>query len=335
MPKKPSASRHRLRTLVLLALVAIAVLAGLIVAPYRPAQLPVTVEVAPNQSLSTVAASLDRAGAVRSGTLFLLLAKVSGAASEIKAGDYRMIKPLSMLDWLAKLRKGEKSEYVVTIPEGFTFGQFRAMLQQHPALRHDTAGWSEKRILQKLGAEGSHAEGLFFPDTYYFLKGASDLDVLKRAHDKMQSELERSWQIRAGDLPYQSPYEMLILASLVEKETGHVEDRPQIAGVFINRLRIGMRLQTDPSVMYGVSPDFRGPLNRRQLRADTPYNTYTRAGLPPTPIALPGRAALEAAANPAATKALYFVARGDGSSHFSETLDEHNSAVHEYILGKK
>lgn len=339
MSKKKSArpARGRASRLVLL-LILLSVLVAMawgIVAPYKPAKVPLVIDVAPNQSLRQVAEHLADADAVRSSWLFILAAKLTGTDRLIKAGDYRVVKPLSILDWLGRLKKGEKSEYVVTIPEGFTLRQFREELRKHPAIRHDSAGWSDRQILARLGGDGEHGEGLFFPDTYYFLRGASDLDVLRRAHDKMQKELDQAWQTRAGGLPYQTPYELLTMASIVEKETGHVEDRGQIAGVFVNRLRIGMRLQTDPTVIYGMGTRYQGRIGKRDLQTDTPYNTYTRAGLPPTPIALPGRAALQAAANPAPTKALYFVSRGDGTSHFSESLDEHNQAVRKYILGKK
>ena len=332
MPKPRSRSRRWfLSVLVLLSLLGTSVWA--VLAPYRPASLPVTVEIGARASLSSIADQLADADAIRSRWLFQLLVRLTGNTRELKAGDYRMIKPLSMPEWLDKLKKGEHREYVVMIPEGFTFRQFRAELNKHPGLRHDTAGWSDARILQRLGLDAKSPEGLFFPDTYYFLKGASDLDVLRRAQQKMQTELEQVWQTRIAGLPLQTPYELLTLASLVEKETGHSEDRGQIAGVFINRLKIGMRLQTDPAVIYGAA-NYSGNLTRRHLTTDTPYNTYTRAGLPPTPIALPGRAALLAAANPTPTKALYFVARGDGSSHFSESLNEHNQAVRKYILNK-
>jgi UPF0755 protein len=242
---------------------------------------------------------------------------------------------MSMPGVMDKLVRGETSLQSVIIREGWTLRQFRAELDRHPALRHDTRDWSEAELLTKLKLDARHGEGLFFPDTYLFLRGSSDILVLRQAAQNMRRELERAWAERGPDLPYASPYEALIMASLIEKETGQAADRPMIARVFINRLKLGMRLQTDPSVIYGLGEAFDGNLTRAHLQTDTPYNTYTRAGLPPSPIALPGRAALHAALHPADGGALYFVARGDGSSQFSLTLEEHNRAVRRYILGKK
>jgi len=215
--------------------------------------------------------------------------------------------------------------------------RMRAEIDADPSLKHDTAGMTDAQLLAAIGAQEkdlSNAEGLFFPDTYLFDKGSSDIDVYRRAYRLMQQQLARVWIERAPGLPYQTPYEALTMASLVEKETGRAADRPLVAAVFANRLRIGMPLQTDPSVIYGLGDAYTGRLRRRDLQTDTPYNTYMRRGLPPTPIALAGAASLEAATKPAPTGALYFVSRGDGTSVFSDTLGDHNKAVDKYIRGQ-
>jgi UPF0755 protein len=232
------------------------------------------------------------------------------------------------------LVRGEESLKSVTLVEGWSFRQVRAALAKAEALKPDSAALSPEALMAQLGKPGIHPEGRFFPDTYTYAKGASDLAVLKRASRAMDKRLEAAWALRNPDTPLRTPDQALILASIVEKETGKPADRAEIGGVFSNRLRSGMLLQTDPTVIYGMGEQFDGNLRRRDLLADTPYNTYTRAGLPPTPIAMPGKAALLAAVNPAPTKALYFVARGDGSSQFSATLDEHNRAVNKYQRGQ-
>jgi len=216
-----------------------------------------------------------------------------------------------------------------------TLRQMRERLDAHPGIRHDSKGLPEQEILRLIGASERMAEGLFFPDTYLFAKQSRDIDVLARAYRAMQKHLAREWENRAPGLPFANPYQALILASIVEKETGRDQDRAMIAAVFINRLRQGMLLQTDPSVIYGLGAKFDGNLRKRDLLADGPYNTYTRTGLPPTPIAMPGLASLQATLHPAQSEALYFVARGDGSSQFSRTLDEHNQAVSRYQKGGK
>jgi UPF0755 protein len=216
--------------------------------------------------------------------------------------------------------------------EGWTFGQLRAALDASPFLSHDTERLGAEELLARIGARESHPEGLFFPDTYLFARSSSDLAVLRRAYRAMQRHLAEEWAQRAADAPYKIPYEALIMASIVEKETGRAEEREQIAGVLVNRLRIGMALQVDPSVIYGLGTQFDGNLKRVHLSTDGPYNTYTRPGLPPTPIALPGLASLRAALRPAQTKALYYVSRGDGTSQFSRSLEEHNRAVSKYQL---
>ena len=236
-------------------------------------------------------------------------------------------------DLLAKLVRGDRIVLTVTLVEGWTFKQFREALAKAEHLRHDTQALTAAEIMKTLGKPGLAAEGRFFPDTYHYFKNASDIDVLRQSLQLMDRRLQAAWDARAPGLPLKSADEALVLASVVEKETGLPKDRPEIAGVFINRLKIGMRLQTDPTVIYGLGDAFDGNLRRSHLQADTPFNTYTRAGLPPTPIAMPGKASLMAAVQPAQTKALYFVARGDGSSHFSGSLDEHNRAVNKYQRG--
>jgi UPF0755 protein len=235
---------------------------------------------------------------------------------------------------LSMLVRGEEALKSVTLVEGWNFYQVRAALLKAEQLAPHTQGLAPELIMEKLGKPGQHPEGRFFPDTYTYAKGASDMAILKRAARAMDKRTQAAWAMRSADTPLKTPEEALILASIVEKETGKPSDRAQIAGVFSNRLRVGMPLQTDPSVIYGLGHGFAGNLRKRDLQTDTPYNTYTRAGLPPTPIAMPGRAALLAAVQPAATQALYFVARGDGTSQFSSSLDEHNRAVNKYIRGQ-
>jgi UPF0755 protein len=232
------------------------------------------------------------------------------------------------------LVRGEEALKTVILPEGLNFAQVRAVLAKAEMLRPDSRELTPEQIMDQLGMPGVHPEGRFFPDSYSYGKGSSDLQVLRRAARAMDKRLAQAWAQREPGLPIESPQQALILASIVEKETGKASDRPLIAGVFVNRLRIGMRLQTDPTVIYGLGERFDGDLRKRDLLADTPYNTYTRGGLPPTPIAMPGKAALLAAVQPARTPALYFVARGDGSSQFSATLEEHNRAVNRYIRGR-
>jgi len=230
--------------------------------------------------------------------------------------------------------RGDESLGSARLIEGWKFRQFRAELAQAEGLKPSTAAWSDEELMAALGAPGVAPEGRFYPDTYTYSKGSSDLAVYRRAHRAMQQRLDAAWASRAADTPLKSPGDALTLASIVEKETGSPADRGKVAGVFVNRLRLGMPLQTDPAVIYGLGERFDGNLRKRDLLADAPYNTYTRSGLPPTPIAMPGKAALEAAVRPEPTKALYFVARGDGSSEFSDSLAAHNRAVNQYQRGK-
>ena len=260
--------------------------------------------------------------------------RVSGQARQIKAGSYEITPGTTPRTLLSMVVRGDQTLKHITLVEGWNFSQVRAALQKAEQLAPDSAALSPEAIMEKIGLPGVYPEGRFFPDTYTYAKGASDLTVLKRAARAMDKRINAVWALRSPDTPLKSAQEALTLASIVEKETGKPADRGQIAGVFTNRLRVGMLLQTDPTVIYGMGDKFDGNLRKRDLQTDTPYNTYTRAGLPPTPIAMPGRAAMLAAVQPAPTQALYFVARGDGSSQFSASLDEHNRAVNKYIRGK-
>jgi len=272
-----------------------------------------------------------QAGVQASPTLLYEWFRWSGQARKIRAGSYEIGHGVTPMALLNKMVRGDETLAVVRLIDGWTFRQFRAELAKAEALKPTTAQMTDEQIMTAVGAPpGQSPEGRFHPDTYAYSKGASDIAVLKRAYRAMQTRLEAAWQERAPDTPLHSADDALVLASIVEKETGVGADRGKVAGVFVNRLRIGMPLQTDPTVIYGLGPAFDGNLRKRDLLADTPYNTYTRGGLPPTPIAMPGKAALLAAVRPDATKALYFVARGDGSSEFSETLADHNRAVNQF-----
>jgi UPF0755 protein len=273
---------------------------------------------------------MKQAGVLPSDGLFVLLARAMGKTTQVKPGNYLIESETSPMQLLDIISQGRVRQSDVKIIEGSTFNQLRATINAKSTLRHDTLPMSDAEILNRIGATEKEPEGLFFPDTYNFASGSSDLTVLKRAYQLMQRNLQASWDGRDTDLPLTNPYQALILASIVEKETGQEKDRKMIAGVFINRLKINMLLQTDPTVIYGMGTAFNGNLRKRDLQTDTPYNTYTRAGLTPTPIALPGLAAMQAVLHPAKTNALYFVARGDGSSYFSSTLTEHNNAVNQY-----
>lgn len=301
------------------------------------ANSPIPLERAPfefslkqGSSLKSAARQIRQAGGLNNEWLFVLLARSLGKAGQIKPGNYQLEHEVTPLKLLSMISKGQVEQSSLTIIEGSTFKQLRLAMDADPTLRHDAAPLSDAEILKRIGASETSAEGLFFPDTYNYDKGSSDLAVLKRAYQLMQRQLHENWKQRDAGLPFDSPYQALILASIVEKETGQPVDRPMIASVFINRLRKNMRLQTDPSVIYGMGEKFKGNLQKRDLTTDTPYNTYTRNGLTPTPIALPGLAAIQAVLHPAPGKALYFVARGDGSSQFSNTLIEHNNAVNRY-----
>ncbi len=300
----------------------------------QPGSQVLDLEIEPGTPAQGVADAVVASGADVPAIWLYAWFRLSGQARQLKAGSYEITPGTTPRSLLSMLVRGEESLKSVTLVEGWNFRQVRAALQKAEALRPDSQGLSPEAIMEQLGKPGLHPEGRFFPDTYTYAKGASDLAVLKRAARAMDKRLDAAWALRSPDTPLQTPDQALILASIVEKETGKPTDRAEIGGVFSNRLRIGMLLQTDPTVIYGMGTQFDGNLRKRDLQTDTPYNTYTRAGLPPTPIAIPGKAALLAAVRPAQTKALYFVARGDGSSHFSDNLDEHNRAVNKYIRGQ-
>jgi UPF0755 protein len=277
-----------------------------------------------------VASQIAEAGIDVSPTLMYYLFRFSGQSKLIRAGSYEVANTTSAWDLLQKLVRGEENLRAITLVEGWNLRQWRQALAKAEYLKHDTDADTDSELMQRLGSPELPAEGRFFPDTYMYGKGSSDVAVLKRAMHAMDKQLAQAWANRDMGLPLQNPQEALVLASIVEKETGKPSDRAMIASVFHNRLRIHMLLQTDPTVIYGMGADFDGNLRRVDLQTDHPWNTYVHKGLPPTPIAMPGKAALQATLKPANSKALYFVARGDGSSEFSETLEQHNAAVDRY-----
>ncbi len=291
--------------------------------------------VKPGMSLHAFARELSTRGVLPESHSFVWLAHLTGHDRALKSGEYRFRDGMTASALLEQVVAGRVIEYPVVLVEGWTFQQFLAALAEAPKLTHMLTGLSAPTIMERLGHPGEHPEGRFFPDTYYYSAGQTDIMILANAYDKMQKLLQHEWEGRESSLPFSSVYEALILASVVEKETGRDDERRLIAGVFINRLRQGMRLQTDPTVIYGMGKMFDGNLRLKDLRRDGPYNTYTRKGLPPTPVAMPGKAVLQAVLHPMVTGALFFVARGDGSHEFSSTLEEHNKAVLKYQLKGK
>jgi UPF0755 protein len=340
--KAPSSVLGRIRWLALLALLAcsLSLVAWLGWRDYHrfestPVGVEALVDFRPGMRLKDLADALEGAGArAVPWWQWRLLAERSGLADRLKAGEYRIEPAMTPGDVLAAIAAGRVVQHRVTIVEGMRFSELRVLLAAHPVLVQTLGGLPDTEVLTRIGATESHPEGLFLPDTYFFPRGFSDEDLLKRAYWAQKKVLREAWEARAEDLPLADPYEALILASIIEKETGRAGERPEIAGVFVNRLRQGWRLQTDPTVIYGLGDRFDGNLRRVDLETDTEYNTYTRFGLPPTPIALPGRAAIEAACQPQRTEHMFFVARGDGSHVFSKTLAEHNRAVARYQLGR-
>lgn len=318
------------KALFALLLAGAAAIAYYLFTPLALPQTPFDFTVKPGSSLNSAARQMSEAGLLSQPLAFVALGRVLDKSTQLKAGSYALDAPVTPLRLLDMLTKGEVNQGQFSIIEGWTFRQLRAALNASPEVQHDSATLSDGEILHRIGVVEAHPEGLFFPDTYYFSKGDSDLAVLSRAYRTAHATLAQEWVARADDLPLRTPYQALILASIVEKETGAAADRGMIAAVFSNRLRRGMLLQTDPTVIYGLGATFDGNLRKRDLLTDTPYNSYTRGGLPPTPIAMPGLAALHAALHPEASNALYFVARGDGSSEFSSTLEQHNRAVNRY-----
>lgn len=292
------------------------------------------VMIVPNSTLKNITHQLVQGKVLRSSWEFLLLNKLMDSEAKLRSGNYTFNKNITPYQLVTSLMRGRTTQGSITFIEGRTFKQMREKIAQNDALKATTTSMTDRQILDAIGVEAENAEGLFFPDTFYFNRGIEDVVILKQSHTKMQQLLEKLWQQRDNNLPYQTPYDALIMASIIEKETGKASERPMIAGVFLNRLQIGMRLQTDPTVIYGMGEQYHGNIRRKDLITDTPYNTYTRTGLPPTPIAMPGLASIEAALHPAKTKALYFVGKGDGSHAFSNSLIEHNRAVTQYQLKK-
>lgn len=295
-----------------------------------------TLELKPGSRLRDAVSLMRERGlfeARRQGLYLEFWARANGQAAQIKAGEYALDPGLSSLDVLALLVGGKTMLYELRIIEGLRFDQALKLIADHPVLVHTLADTRAETVMAAIGQPEMHPEGRFFPDTYRFPKGTSDVVILRQAFGAMDRLLQENWARRAPGLPYARPDDALTMASIVEKETGVPEERARIAGVFVRRLKLGMRLQTDPTVIYGIGEMFDGNLRKRDLLADGPYNTYKRAGLPPTPICLPGRAAVEAALNPAAGDELFFVSRGDGSHQFSVTLEQHDAAVRRYQLG--
>ncbi|WP_304466220.1 MULTISPECIES: endolytic transglycosylase MltG [Acidovorax] len=296
---------------------------------------PLELAIEPGTTPRGVARDVVAAGVKTDARLLYAWFRVSGQDRAIKAGNYEIPPGTTPISLLQKLARGEEALRALTLVEGWNWRQVRQALAKEEQIKHDAAALTDEALMAQLGRPGVAPEGRFFPDTYTYAKGSSDIALLRRAMHAMDRHLEAAWAQRAADTPLRSADEALTLASIVEKETGKASDRGQIAGVFVNRLRVGMLLQTDPTVIYGLGEKFDGNLRKRDLQTDTPWNTYTRPGLPPTPIAMPGKASLLAAVQPQATRALYFVAKGDGTSHFSASLEEHNRAVNRYQRGQQ
>ncbi len=294
-----------------------------------------TITVANGTSMRKFAEQLQKDGLLKEKWSFLFWVRYRNLSSALKAGEYQLPARATMHDLLQLVTSGQTINYPVTFIEGWNFKQMRAELARQSRLKHVIDELNDDSLMKQLGAEGIHPEGRFFPDTYHYTSTMTDLEILEQAYRKMKLFLEKEWGKRAPDLPIKNMDQALTLASIIEKETGAEFERPLIAGVFINRIRKGMLLQTDPTVIYGMGESYKGNIRRKDLRKDTPYNTYTRPGLPPTPIAMPGGEAIKAALHPAATDALYFVAKGDGTHYFSKTLREHNNAVKRFQLKRK
>lgn len=298
-------------------------------------QEPVLFDVPQGTSFGQLARQLEAEGFLPDALWLRVYGRLHPEEARIKAGEYEVTDGMSPRDILAKLVAGDTKQWSIQFIEGWTFRDMRRALANSERLRKETTDWSDEEIMTAVGAEGEHPEGRFFPDTYSFTSNDSDLDLLRRAFERLNNVLEAEWQKRAEGLPYKSPYEALIMASIVERETGAPHERGQVAGVFVRRLEKGMRLQTDPTVIYGMGDSYIGRITRKDLQKYTPYNTYRIDGLPPTPIALAGKEAIHAALNPEDGDSLYFVARGDGTHKFSRTLSEHQQAVREFQLNRR
>ena len=296
---------------------------------------PVIIEINKGDSFNQITDKLLSQNVALKPLWFKVIAVSEKAVKKLKTGEYELATGLTLPEILALFVQGKTKQYAITFPEGWNFKELTQTLDNNPNLEHTLNPVDIDALMSRLGASGLHPEGVFFPDTYFFEKHTTDVALLKRAYDKMQSVLNQEWQNKADNLPFKTPYEALILASIVEKETGVVAERPLIAGVFIRRLQNGMLLQTDPTVIYGMGENYQGNISTNDLTAATPYNTYIIKGLPPTPIAMPGRDAIVAALHPDSGNALYFVARGDGTHVFSATLKDHNLAVNNFQRKKK
>jgi len=294
-----------------------------------------TIEIPSGASFRQVVSLLERHSAFDDEFALRVYARFTGADGRVRAGEYALEPEMTVLDALDRFTRGEVIQHRITLVEGLTFQQIRQVIAAHPVLEQTLTDLSDVQVMAELGAPERHPEGWFYPSTYTFPRGTSDRDLLSRAMGRMEQRLEQEWANRADNLPLSDPYEALILASIIERETGRDDERAKVAGVFTRRLEKGMRLQTDPTVIYGMGDAYDGRIRTADLRRDTPYNTYTRHGLTPTPIAMPGTASIRAAVNPADHDYLYFVSRGDGSHQFSRTLAEHNRAVRRYILGEE
>lgn len=334
---------NRIKNLILYALLVVALLATAAsgMAWYWSTS-PVTMQhervdyiVTPGASPRAIARLMAKSGIQVNEDGLVLLARLSGLDKQLQAGAYEALRGDSPRRLLERMASGDMSQARLTLVEGWTYQRIRQALRDAPDIRQTLDGVSDQQLLERLGAERKNPEGLFYPDTYVFVPGSADFEILRRAYEAQEDTLAALWAERDPKLPLRTPYEALVLASIVEKETGHEQDRARVAGVFINRLRLGMPLQTDPTVIYGMGDTYQGRIRKRDLVTDTPWNTYTRNGLPPTPIASPGRAALAAVMHPEPHDFLYFVSRGDGTSEFSTNLSAHNRAVAKYILGRR
>lgn len=304
---------------------------------HRPLHLPadrIDFVVDPGSSPRSVARALNAVGVPMWEPGFVWMARLTEQDKLMKAGGYQAINGDTPWLLLERLARGDMTQRQITFLEGWTFRQIRQALRENPDVKQTLGDVSDEALMERLGSDVKHPEGLFFPDTYIFTPGSTDYDLLRRAYQEGQRILEETWAKRQSDLPVATPYEALVLGSIIEKETGHGPDRRRVSGVFTNRLRIGMLLQTDPTVIYGMGENYQGRIRKRDLQTDTPWNTYTRPGLPPTPIAAAGRAALLAAVQPEQHKYLFFVSRGNGTSEFAENLSGHNRNVSRYILGQ-
>ena len=301
-------------------------------APMSLNESPTLFTVDSGDSMKVISQKLSDLKAYDHPEFLRLTAKLRELDNKVQVGEYEITEGMTPVEFLTMVTEGKVVQHSVVLVEGWTFRQFLKALASKEDLKKELAGMTDDQIMTKLGKAGEHPEGRFFPDNYFYTTGSSDLDILKRAYESMEKTTEKLWKNRQKDLPYKSSYEALTMASIVEKETGRADERPTIAGVFVRRLQKGMKLQTDPTVIYGIGPEFDGNITRKHLKTDTPYNTYTRTGLPPSPIAMFGEASLEAALHPAEGDALFFVAKGDGSHHFSATYKEHDKAVTKYQL---